>query len=143
MFDSKFVERFNLKWVVDSKSGCWLWTASVAGRGYGQIKLPRQRKQEYAHRVSYVCHTCDNPLCVNPDHLWLGSAADNSQDMKSKNRHLYGELNTEAKLTDDAVRKIKKLLGDGISQSKIAAMFGVGQMAISRIKTGKRWSHIT
>ena len=154
MFDQKFVDRFNLKWQIDKASGCWNWTAALAGKGYGQMKLPKQRKQGYAHRLSYmihkgeipngkyVCHTCDNPKCVNPDHLFLGTSKDNQQDMKSKGRHLYGERNTEHKLTEDAVRKIKQLVSDGISQSKIADMFGIQQMTVSRIKRGQRWSHV-
>jgi len=153
MFDLEFIERFNLKWKIDS-SGCWLWTAAKLPKGYGQMKLPKTRRQEYAHRLSYiihygeipdgkhVCHRCDNPSCVNPDHLFLGSAQDNLDDMKSKGRHLYGEKNTQSVLTDDAVRKIKQLISDGLSQGKIAAMFNVHQVTISKIHRGLRWQHI-
>lgn len=155
MFDQKFIDRFNLKWRIDEKSGCWIWAATKIPKGYGLIKRPQQRTQEYAHRASYmihigeipngchVCHKCDNPSCVNPDHLFLGSAKENMHDMKQKGRHLYGERNSQAKLTEDAVRKIKQLLKDGMSQSKVALMFGMQQMEISRIKRGLRWAHIT
>lgn len=154
MFDQAFIERFNLKWKVNEKTGCWDWTASVAGKGYGQIKLPRQRKQDYAHRIAYlihkgdipegkhVCHTCDNPLCVNPNHLWLGSSAENQQDMKAKGRSLYGERNSRAVLTEDGVRKIRQLLSQGLSQDKVARMFGIQQMEVSRIHRKLRWSHV-
>lgn len=153
MFDQAYIDRFNLKWKLE-ESGCWFWIGSKFPKGYGQVKLPKQRKQEYAHRISYmihhgeildgkhVCHKCDNPSCVNPDHLFLGTAHDNHMDMKQKGRHLYGERNNQSILTDDAVRKIKQLLNDGLSQEKIARMFGVQQMQISRIKRGLRWSHI-
>lgn len=153
MFDSIFIDRFNLKWKIVC-SGCWIWTAAKMPKGYGQMKLPKTRKQEYAHRLAYmihfgeipdgkhVCHKCDNPSCVNPDHLFLGTAWDNLNDMKIKGRHLYGEKNTQSILTDEAVRKIKQLISDGQSQSKIAAMFNVHQVTISKIHRGLRWQHI-
>lgn len=155
MFDQTFIDRFNLKWKVDTHTGCWQWMAAKAGKGYGQMKLPKQRRQEFAHRLAYiihfgeipygkyVCHHCDNPACVNPDHLFIGTSHDNHQDMKGKGRHLYGEKNAGAVLTDDAVRKIKRLLQDGMSQSEIGRMFGIHQVTVSKIKLGTRWKHIT
>lgn len=152
MFDKDFVARFEAK--IDKSGDCWLWTASVAGKGYGQMKLPKQRKQEYSHRLAYliyrgaipdgvqVCHTCDTPRCCNPEHLFLGSSSDNHLDMKEKGRHLYGEKNARAKLTEDDVVKIWACLEAGMSQTQIAMAFGVQQMAISRIKNGKRWIHV-
>lgn len=153
MFDSDFIERFNAK--LDKTGDCWLWTASVAGKGYGQMKLPKQRKQEYAHRLAYmihhkaeipqgilVCHTCDTPLCCNPAHLFLGSSKDNLSDMASKDRSTHGEANPAAKLTEEDVRKIRVFLSEGIPQMRIAKLYGVGQMTISRISTGTRWGRI-
>jgi len=151
--DEKLIERFNSTNVKDV-SGCWLWTASVAGRGYGQIKLPGQRKQIYAHRLSYlihkgedpgnkqVCHTCDNPRCVNPEHLFIGTSQDNHDDMKNKERHTFGEKSGTAKLEENDVVQIKGMLKLGITQVKIAKMFGVSQIQISRINTGRQWQHI-
>ena len=150
-----FEKRFRAKYVVDNESGCWVWTASLAGRGYGQIKIPGTRKQDYAHRVAYrlfvgqipdglnVLHRCDNPRCVNPQHLFTGTKGDNSQDMKSKGRHLYGERNTEHVLFETDVRAIKALLAAGLPQKYIAEKFGVHQMTISRINQKKRWAHVT
>lgn len=89
-------ERFWAK--VEKGDGCWLWTASVNRRGYGKFKL-RSYVQVSAPRVAwmltngevpdgmFVCHTCDNPLCVNPSHLWIGTCADNNRDMMEKGRH--------------------------------------------------------
>lgn len=154
MIPKYLVERFNSKWKVDSVSGCWVWTASIAGKGYGQIKLPKQRKQIYAHRLSYlihkgelqdgqfVCHTCDNPRCVNPEHLFVGTAKDNQQDMKAKGRHLYGSKNVRAVLNDEIVKEILIDLSGDASQSAIAKHYGVSQITISRIKRGERWAHL-
>lgn len=151
---SELIARFNEKWAKDEKTGCWLWTASVAGKGYGQIKIPRQRRQVYAHRLSWlihkghlpdrmhVCHTCDNPRCVNPDHLFIGTSADNLQDMKEKGRHLYGERNGHVKLTDQDVREIRALLSAGATQQRVAGMYGVSQSAVWKIAHRERWAHI-
>ena len=148
-------KRFNQKWVLNKETGCWDWTASCAGQGnYGQIKIPGTRKQDYAHRVSYrinigeipegkyVLHRCDNPKCVNPNHLFLGSAKDNAQDMKSKNRHLPGEKNSMSVLTTKDVVAIRAMVDAGISQDSIANRFCDSQMTISRIKRRLLWSHV-
>lgn len=150
----ELIDRFNAKWELVG-SGCFEWTASKAGRGYGQIKIPKTRRQEYAHRLAYriyhgeipddkeVCHKCDNPACVNPDHLFLGSRKENAEDMAAKMRSLYGSRNPNSKLSDASVRKIRVLLAEGkMSQEKIARLFGTSQMNVSRIKRGIYWKHI-
>lgn len=147
--------RFRAKHRVENDSNCWIWFASVAGRGYGQIKIPGTRKQIYAHRLSYmlhkgiipkeslILHKCDTPLCVNPDHLSVGSHGDNAQDMKSKDRHLRGERNAKALLTEKDVIAMRSLLDQGVlSQKRIAEIFSISQMEVSRIKRGLRWSHV-
>ena len=147
--------RFNAKWEKDQNE-CWIWQGCKAGKGYGILKIPRTRKQIYAHRMSYlmhcgdipdgeyVLHRCDNPACVNPSHLFLGGAKANAQDMATKGRHLYGERNTEAVLTARDVVQIKKLLAmNEFSQKRIGMMFGVAQITISRIHRGLRWKHIS
>jgi hypothetical protein len=152
MFDPEFIARFEAKF--EKGEGCWEWQASCAGKGYGQMKLPKQRKQEYAHRLSFliyngeipegmqVLHSCDNPKCVSPSHLSVGTCKQNQQDMKAKNRSTFGTKNARAKLTDEKVRQIKSCLKAGIIQSKIAVMFDVSQIEISRINTGKRWARV-
>ena len=150
----EWVGRFNAKHAPD-ENGCWVWFGARLPKGYGIIKIPLTRRQEYAHRLSwlihrgeipvgeYVLHRCDNPRCVNPSHLFLGDAKANQQDMKTKGRHLYGERNVMAVLTAPDVRKIKALIGTGgFSQEDIASMFGVAQVTISRIARGLRWAHI-
>ncbi len=89
-------ERFDEKWIPVTETGCWLWTAHVRTKGYGRIIV--NCKVKHAHRVSWelhkgpipdglcVLHKCDVPSCVNPDHLWLGTDKDNTQDMIKKGR---------------------------------------------------------
>lgn len=150
----ELVERFHEKWSLNAKTGCWEWTAATMGRGYGFIKIPGTRKQVSSHRLSYmihygeipdemnVCHVCDNVKCVKPSHLFLGTTKDNLVDMKNKDRHLNGEQNSLAKLTDDKVRQIHRLSQEGLSQGKIAKAYGVGQSTIWKILQGQRWEHI-
>lgn len=151
--DAGLIERFHLKYRKD-ESGCWIWTASVAGKGYGQIKLPGQRKQIYAHRLSYmihkgddpgksfVCHTCDNPRCVNPEHLFIGTSQDNHDDMKTKGRHTYGEKSATVKLTEKQVEQIMEMLKANVPQTRIAKAFNVHQTTISKINKKERWQHL-
>lgn len=154
MIDTELIRRFWEKVDKSSPDGCWNWTASVAGKGYGQIKLPRTRRQAYAHRLSFelhfgeipsgmlVCHKCDNPKCVRPDHLFLGTTEDNLSDMASKDRHLYGERNSEHRLVEKDVHRIFDLAASGWSQQRIAKNVGVGQPQVGRILRGLRWKHI-
>jgi hypothetical protein len=148
------VERFHEKWTMDEATGCWIWTGALAGKGYGEMKIPNTRQQIYAHRLSYlihcgeipedilVCHSCDNPPCVKPSHLFFGKQADNLADMKDKDRHLYGEKNSKAKLTDEKVRRIHQLFQSSMSQGKIASSFGVAQTTVWKILHGQSWNHI-
>lgn len=152
--DPDLIERFNAKWVKDEASGCHLWTGAHLPKGYGIIKRPGERRQFYAHRLAYmihkgeipkriqVCHSCDNPACVNPEHLFLGTSSDNHQDMKTKDRHLYGERNGNAKLTKRDIIQMRAMQASGIQQNKLALLFGVHPMTVSRIITGKRWAHL-
>lgn len=146
--------RFDAKWRKDETTGCWNWTASTAGKGYGQVRIPKTRRNVYAHRLSWglhrgevpdgmmVLHKCDNPLCVNPAHLFLGDGGVNLQDMAAKGRHLYGERNTESRLTAKQVHAIHDAAASGSTQRAIAEKFGVGQMQVCRILRGERWRHI-
>lgn len=153
MIHDDLYNRFLAKIAVDPVTNCWNWTASTQ-RGYGQIKIPRTRRQIGAHRLSYqrnvgaipkgmmVLHHCDNRVCCNPHHLFLGTAKDNATDMANKGRHLYGERNTQHKLIEADVNRIFDLRAAGLSQSHIAAVIGVGQMTVCRILNGLRWRHV-
>jgi hypothetical protein len=162
IFDINDKIRFWSKYRVD-KSGCWIWTASTCCNGnYGAIRLPN-KVQVGAHVFSYmmhignipdglqVCHKCDNGLCVNPDHLFLGTQQDNVDDMIAKGRQARGERlnhrcqigdrNHASKLSESAVRKIKKLLLT-CSQAEVSRLTGVSRANIWNIAHGKSWVHI-
>lgn len=144
-----------LKYINVKENGCWEWTAYKNANGYGCIGV--DRKSCLSHRVAYaifvgdipngvcVLHKCDNPGCVNPDHLFLGSRIDNIFDMigKKRDRHLFGEQHGRSKLTGSDVVKIRKLLKSGfVSQEKIAKMFGITQCVISDINLGRIWRSV-
>lgn len=89
-----------------------------------------------------ILHKCDNPSCINPAHLFLGTQADNIKDMRSKGRNPKGEDYNHAKLNNNDVRNIRLLLLEGMPQTKIALLHNVSRTAIYHIKTGQTWSHI-
>ena len=154
MITKTLIDRFTAKYEVDAKTGCWNWKGSIAGKGYGAIRAPKTRLAIYAHRLSYmyykgeipdgmqVCHKCDNPGCVNPDHLFIGSSSDNHLDMKSKDRHLYGERNKQHKLTEAEAESVFDMSDSGMSTYQIAAKLEICQMTAWRILNGHRWQHI-
>lgn len=132
---------------------CWLWSGYVMpSSGYGQIKS-RQR-QTLAHRFAYelangdipngllVCHHCDNKLCVNPVHLFLGTDMDNVRDCIQKGRKARGETSGLNKLTAEQVRRIREMATQSIPMSKIAHAFTVNISCIWKIVHRKRWAHI-
>ena len=130
---------------------CWVWTASVTDRGYGRFF--DGSKTVRSHRVSYgLCvgivprnqdclHRCDNPGCVNPSHLWIGTQADNNIDCIAKDRmpDTRGARASNAQLTEGQVKEIKHSPEMGIV---MAAKFGVSKATISRIRNGVCWSNI-
>lgn len=139
-------------WTV-SASGCWEWNLGKS-HGYGQVRVSEiwGSTPVYAHRLAYVlrygaipeglvvCHECDNPCCVNPDHLFLGTQADNVADMVSKGRHCPGEANGMVKITDTEVKAIKAMRQAGMTGRAIAKLFGVSEGHISTILKGKKRS---
>ncbi len=148
--------RFHSKIMADPNSGCWLWTAHVNLGGYGRIGLERSKKTDSAHRISwklyngaipdglFVLHKCDVPSCVNPDHLFLGTHADNMADMVRKGHTIRcsGKKNGRAKLSDDEVKQIRSLRGE-ISQREIGLLFGVNDRSVSAIQLGQKWKHVS
>jgi hypothetical protein len=143
-------EKFLAKVCPEPASGCWLWQGLVRPDGYGAARF--EGKERGAHRVAWmlfrgeiargmvVCHRCDVRACVNPDHLFLGTAADNARDMAEKGRNRLGEQHGSAKLTAKQVRRIKAMLAeDRMYVSEIAREFGVSETTIRAIRAGKTW----
>ena len=140
-----------------TESGCWLWIGSInkTAGGYGVYN------GHTMHRFSYelhngdipkglcVCHKCDVPSCVNPNHLFLGTHKENMKDMQNKCRKWSGivmrktdGLPASSKLTPNIVNEIKTLLSDGMSQDQIAKIYGVTPGTISFIKRGVTWKNV-
>lgn len=133
-------------------NGCWVWTGTKRSKGYGVIYSGRQFR---AHRLSYewafgsipngmeVCHTCDNPSCVNPGHLFVGTMADNQADKVAKGRQQRGETHYFALLTEADVLAIRWLRKNRWGSAKeIAAWFGVSHWTIYSVARGKLWRHL-
>ena len=141
-----------------NSDGCWIWTKAKKNPGnrsfaYGWVTY--RKKQMSAHRASwiirkgdipegmFVCHSCDVPLCVNPDHLFLGTHSDNMLDMWRKKRHsppTDGCVGSRSsKLTIEQVAEIRDLLAKGTKQREIAFRYNVVQSTVSLIATGKSW----
>lgn len=144
-------DRFWPKVNKDAPNGCWEWTGSCSSQGYGTFWDGGRVRG--THRVSYefangpiaegldVLHTCDNPPCVNPDHLWLGTDTDNARDRKEKGRNgvLQGEARPTAKLTEKDVLDIR---ASRASNRNLAERFDVHISTIWRIRQRKDWTHI-
>ena len=130
-------------------NACWEWVGIKSIKGYGTMKVKGKKVQ--AHRFSYelyigiippnmcVCHHCDNPGCVNPLHLFLGTATDNNLDRNIKGRQATGEKHGSSKLKLKEVNDIKFLLTQGVSDSFIARTFGVWHTTIRAIRLGRTW----
>ena len=147
MTQDRFWSKVNIP---DNLDDCWEWSTGTRN-GYGAYWLDGRYCS--AHRVSWelfhhetipegmcVCHHCDNKLCVNPDHLFLGTIADNMTDKIMKGRHYRGEAHWKSKLTQDQVLEIRSRKGQ--TQQSLADDFGVSQQQIYRILSRRSWSHV-
>lgn len=146
--------RFAEKYIIEH-GGCWVWMCNADGH------YPRfwtDGRYEKAHRYAWrkangvaltphmhVCHSCDNSSCVNPRHLFLGDHALNMQDKARKGRahRPAGGANGRSKITDDIVREIRERLAcGGITQSALAAEYGIAQCSVSEIVRRVTWRHV-
>lgn len=147
-------ERFWMKVVrPEDPAACWVWVGAKDGTGYGRLNLPSLSRS--AHRAVFallgkpvpkgvvVCHRCDNPACVNPDHLFLGSMADNQADMARKNRSAHGSKSPHAKLTEADVRRVIAMREAGLQHGEIATAVGVHRVTVTDILSGRTWRRVT
>lgn len=143
---------------VDKTGECWVWTGAypggVYGRRYGRFGFAGRKYA--AHRFSWriangpvpngmhVLHRCDNPSCVNPAHLFLGTHTDNMHDMfrKGRRRIVRGKEQGTAKLDDEGVLAIRAKYAAGVRQVDLAAEFGIDQTTVSKIVLRKAWAHV-
>jgi hypothetical protein len=142
---------------VTKTDACWIWTGkqlSGKGKGYGYFTFSGIKV--FCHRFSYqlykgripagsvCCHSCDNPSCVNPDHLWAGTQAQNIKDMVNKKRNSSGFKITSAKLKPEQVQQIRHIYSlGGITQKQLGIQFGVSLPTINDVVTRRHWKHIT
>lgn len=156
-------ERFDKLFTPEPNSGCWLWLGHIASHGYGQFRMSTDPKVRPigAHRASYilhcgpitegmqVCHKCDNRSCVNPDHLFVGTAFDNMRDAAQKGRMNWrpgekrdlptGERHHAARITADDVRAIRSSDEPGINWAR---RLGITNVTVSRIRRNLIWRDV-
>lgn len=140
---------------IDDLFSCWEWTGSRFANGYGQFGSDKTSRM--AHRIAYrlafgefdnslyVCHKCDNPPCVRPNHLFLGSGVDNMQDALRKGRHVparAGDRNPNAKLTAQQVREMRQLFVEGWKQAELIARFSVSSATVWHIVHNKSYTGV-
>ena len=155
-----FINRFWKKVIKTKSDDCWEWTAYKNKKGYGQLGLgSRGEGTILAHRASYlihnkslctnlmVLHKCDNPSCVNPEHLYQGTASDNTKDMIKRNRSVFGgynpasgEKNSNSKLTGNQIKNIRKEIRH-MSCRQLGKKYGVAHSTIARIIRGETWNN--
>lgn len=143
----RFIEKINR----NPETGCWEWTGWVNNWGYGFFRRG-EGKSRLAHRASYelfcgeipeglhVLHKCDNPKCVKPSHLFVGTELDNKRDMVEKKRQAYGERNGKSKLTQMIVTEIRSRTD--LKLREVSEMFGISIKQASKIRRREQWKHV-
>lgn len=154
--DAKILARFWSYVAIGAENDCWIWTGGKFRGGYGCAW--NGERQVSAHRLSWtihhgaepgeldVLHRCDNPPCVNPTHLFLGTDTDNMRDMTAKGRNrpqsLVGTANPSAKLTEALVLQIRHRVATGELRQDVAAELGVSHARVSSVCLGQTWKHV-
>lgn len=158
LYWDKIKQRFLSK-IKKLENGCWEWTGGRNNAGYGYLLMPNTKKSEFAHRISFelfkepindgnvVMHSCDNPSCVNPNHLTQGTQLQNMQDKMMKGRHkigvhvgMKGSENPSAKLSAETVKEIRSYHKENIiSLSALAKKYCISKSQAQRIISGESW----
>jgi hypothetical protein len=141
---------------VDKTGDCWIWTGAKTPEGYGMMR--RGHGTRYAHRIvvemvygpipdgMYACHHCDNPPCVRPDHLFIGTPQDNVRDMHAKGRGTwpirFGSENSFAVLTESVVMEMRRLSSEGVATAEIARRFNQNEGTTAHAIAGTTWGHL-
>ena len=154
-----YIKRFEDKYMTEPNTGCWLWLGVANKKGYGFMSIYGKNKQA-THISLFIyknilvskgldaCHKCDNPICVNPDHLFVGTRKQNMLDCEKKGRSnneakvKKGEKNGRAKLSDSIVKKIIKELNDGRKCAYLSNKYKISHGSIWFIQKGVTWKHI-
>lgn len=148
--EQRFAEKIN------KTDSCWLWTSAFGDRGYGVFWVGGTKRSVFAHRYSYelhkggipdgqiVMHSCDNPACVNPDHLSTGTYKDNTQDAYRKNRRGVGSNATGSKpsMTELTAQRLKIVLGC-LPRATLAELFGISVATLKNVRRERNWKHIS
>ena len=154
--DEKLIEKFNNGYIIDDNTGCWMWNGRCDNNGYG--RLSHNGRSYATHRLSYelihkeppgnlfVCHKCDTPGCVNPEHLFLGTNEDNMKDMAAKGRGngnpAYGVDNNMSILTEEQAQYIIDFNHYHGSLTYLAKKFNTSPQTIYYVKHRKTWKHL-
>jgi len=139
---------------VEKTDTCWIWTASIDREGYGQFGLGGSGNIGLSHRLSYaahfgaipegveVRHSCDNPACVRPTHLELGTHKQNMHDMARRLRGCLGERNKRSHLNPEAIKVIRFLAARGVDGKRLANAYSLTTFGVSCIVRGTTWKHL-
>ncbi len=156
MLKNSDIIRFNERFVVGFENACWPWNSLVNINGRGIFSVWREGRQftYSAPKVSFViyksddpmglfaCHTCDNPICINPNHIFLGSVGENSADMVRKKRHKFGETSPLSKIKEQDVRDARRWYSVGYGTTEIGAHLGLTRGYLQRLIQGHFWKHV-
>jgi len=172
---SELIERLDRHVMPEPNSGCWIWLGAMQSGGYGSVWFGN--RTERVHRVSWiahfgeiperlcVCHRCDVRLCINPEHLFLGTLLENNQDRHVKGRDFIatnraaalgilakarshvrvtpsGTINANARLREEDIPAIRAAFAEGVSTHELARRYGVTQPTMWRVTSGKGWQHV-
>jgi hypothetical protein len=139
---------------VNKTETCWLWTASIDLKGYGQFGLGGSGNIGLVHRLSWsavngpipkdkeILHRCDHPACVRPDHMRLGTHAENMAEMSERRRSHHGALHKRSHLNDEAIKVIRFLAARGVQCKQLSEAYGISLFGISCIVRGTTWKHL-